>query len=367
MTRSTIGIAILVLLTALMVADVSAHGLRVIDGFMLGFKARLDHPDRRSAEHLRDGVLTAGPGLSVLEVNTGTASIQIIGADTGEIRVNYRVRVLASDPAQAVLHAKTIMVALTADGDRGRLTVTEPPTRPSPVGGVEVDLLVQVPRGLALEVDAAYELTIRGAGSTRAHNFGPTVIEDLQGDLVATVTVGSLRVNGVSGSATVEAQGGHVVLINVGGAVQVDARVASRAEIRDVGGGLSGHFLGGSLEVSGVRGEVGIQSRLTHISLRDVGGPADIGSTYGGVTFFGPVEDVCIRGAGSHIRILLRPEAGYRVQASVSHGFFSSDFPLEVTREDSTDHAEGTIGDGAKILDVINSMGSVEIRSLVGN
>ncbi len=372
--RSLIVMAVLIALTTVMVADVSANRMNVIDAFMLGFASDWELPDRLAAQHLREGVLVAHPGLVALEVEAGAGSIQITGADTAQVRASYQVRVLASTSAEASAHAEAIAIDLTAHEGRGRLTVREPSIRPLPIGRVEVDLLVEIPRGLSLEVNGAGKLTIRGAGCTRVNNFGPVVIGgvnnfgpvvigDLSGDLVAGV-VGGLRADGIAGSATVDVRGGQVALAEVAGDVEVNARVPTRVEVRDVGGRLNGEFVGGELEVSGVRGQLFIRSRLTLINLRDVGGPADISLTHGGVTFTGPVNDVRIDGAGGHVRVLLGPDAGYRVRGTVSGGFFLSDFPLQVTRENSTDRVEGVIGDGGRALDINTDMGSVEIRRL---
>lgn len=173
-------------------------------------------------------------------------------------------------------------------------------------------------------------------------------------------------VSGVRGEVTVETTHGNVQL--VGGRGYVSARsVQGTVTCRDAEGRIELASANGGVAVSGVAGSLEVESVNGAIELRDVrSGSVEASTVNGGVTYAGTLEPNGRYRLSTHngdVAVEVPAGTNATISASTFGGAFESDFPV-VLRE-----AEGggrqiamTLGDGGARLDLSSFNGSIRLR-----
>jgi len=149
-------IATLAVLTLLAVID-----LGFADGAMfVGFLDPLVHPKQVQGPpelgpdlpraSRADSLSCDGLPVKELFLDNPLGSIDIVGTDGDEIRVNYDVTVYAKSQAVARAYLAEVQVEPVPVGDNGlRFSVTEAPLRPETVYYIQVDYRIEAPERLA--------------------------------------------------------------------------------------------------------------------------------------------------------------------------------------------------------------------------
>jgi hypothetical protein len=221
-------------------------------------------------------------------VNAAGARVARIEARAGTLRIEGRAgiaEIQARGTARASSRALLDQVRLTAErrGDVAYVIVEIPELRGDwndEDEHVSLDLVVEVPRTLALDVeDRSGELEIRGVSQLDlVDNSGDATIEDVGGRLRVRDGSGDLRIRDVRGDVTLEDGSGGVSLRMIRGSVTVDRDGSGEFEADDVTGTVRIASKGsGSVHVARVGGDFVVERKGTgSIEHREVRGRVDV-------------------------------------------------------------------------------------------
>lgn len=142
----------------------------------------------------------------------------------------------------------------------GAVTRIEVHPKKSSRGSGEATLVVQVPRGSRVEVDAvSADVTVQEIGSDAD-------LHTVSGDIRATSVGGDLRAQTVSGEVSASASGRSLRCASVSGEILVTGKAPSRLDMESVSGGLTydgGLGKGGEIKAETVSGSVEIRLPAT--------------------------------------------------------------------------------------------------------
>lgn len=199
-------------------------------------------------------------GVTALLVDAGSGELEVEGT-AGSDRVEAVARACASEEddlasLQLTLERRGSELVLSAHypDDRGR--------RWERGGYARLDLVVRVPRGMALDVeDSSGGMRISGVGALDIDDSsGSIVVEDVDGPVRIDDSSGEVEVRGVRGDVEVEDGSGEIVLVRVEGSVRVDDGSGS-IEVEEVGRDVVVVDDGsGSIRVRGVGGDFRVES-----------------------------------------------------------------------------------------------------------
>ena len=245
-------------------------------------------------------ILLSAPGLEAqrhgevttprtARVSAAGARLARIEARAGSLRIEGRAgltEIHARGTARASSRALLDRVRLTAErrGDVAYVVVEIPDywndSRDDDDEFAALDLIVEVPKTLALEVeDRSGDVEIRGVGQLDLDdNSGEVMIEDVGGRLRVRDGSGELRIRDVRGDVTLEDGSGGVRVHTVRGSVTVDRDGSGEFEAENVTGSVRIASKGsGSVEVAHVGGDFVVGRKGTgSIEHRDVRGRVDV-------------------------------------------------------------------------------------------
>jgi hypothetical protein len=197
-------------------------------------------------------------------VTAGAGSLEIRGV-AGAREVSGTGKACAS--SQSLLDA--IELRVERHGDVLEVEAVMPKSYSN--GAARLDLVVEMPAHLALEVDdGSGELTITGVAALRLEDgSGEASVADIAGDVTITDGSGELRVERVGGTLRLEDGSGGIDVRGVGGDVIIE---------EDGSGGI---------EIAGVEGSVRIKDDGSgDIHVADVNGDLEVGDDgSGGVSY----------------------------------------------------------------------------------
>ena len=177
---------------------------------------------------------------------------------------------------------------------------------------------------------------------------------------------GSLKVSGLRGESNLRTSGGSI-------------------EVTGLNGNLQAHTSGGSIHIQEVTGDVHIETSGGGIDVEAVEGNLQAHTSGGGIhiervsgyveakTSGGPIRATYSRGnkhggeletSGGSIEVAIDPSANLDLDASTSGGSVSSDLPVRVVGTISHSSLHGSIGSGGESLRLHTSGGSIHIRAL---
>lgn len=218
--------------------------------------------------------------------SAGATSVKII-TGAGWLRIEGRpgateIRATGTAHANSDTLLKRVRLTVTRVGDVVQIA-TEVPEDREPIGqAAALDLTIEVPLTLALDVaDESGETIIRNVGPlTITDNGGGLDIEGVTGNLDVTDGAGELQVSDVRGNVRIKDGAGGIYVANVHGSVEIpkdgageiqvsditgDLRIGSKESgevaVRDVGGNFVVDAKGsGSVEYHGIRGHISVPS-----------------------------------------------------------------------------------------------------------
>jgi DUF4097 and DUF4098 domain-containing protein YvlB len=182
---------------------------------------------------------------------------------------------------------------------------------------------------------------------------------------------GGIRVNGIEGDARLRSSNGSINISDLRGALEANTSNAG-IEIRQLEGSANLRTSNGSIRVDRVRGafeavtsNAGIEARLTEI---DPARPIRVETSNGNINVtLEQMRGHELRATSSNGSITIRlPEStAAAVRARTSNSSITSDFDVLVKGGlKSKTRLEGTIGDGAGLLDIGTSNGSIRLLRL---
>ncbi len=182
---------------------------------------------------------------------------------------------------------------------------------------------------------------------------------------------GGIRVNGVEGDARLRSSNGRISISDLKGALEANTSNGG-IEIQQLDGSANLRTSNGAIRVDNVRGafealtsNAGIEARLTEI---DPNRPIRVETSNGSINVtLEQMKGHELRASSSNGSITIRlPEStAAKVRAHTSNSSITSDFDVLVKGGLKTKtRLEGTIGDGAGLLDVGTSNGSIRLLKL---
>jgi hypothetical protein len=227
----------------------------VLPAVILGVLPALGYADDCRVSEDRQAEVGAA-GASAIRIKTGAGRLTVQGRPGQEVRVRGR---------SCATHAERLKQLTFVVERRGGTVVVEAGAREDGWddwrGSAWTDLEVEVPKGVALEVED-------GSGGVEIRDVGALRITDGSGGLSVSGVEGPLRVHDGSGSIDIR---------NVSGEVRVHDG-SGEIEVRDVESLVVEADGSGSIEVHGVRGEVRVdRDGSGSIEVDDVGGDFVVG------------------------------------------------------------------------------------------
>ncbi len=243
-------------------------------------------------------------------------SVRVEGIDENAVRVTATRVVWMPTAAQAPQALEALQMQLkqdagrttvstAADGDLARFGCT----------GYRVDLLVQVPRTVAVTVngtDGATSVTALGGAVTVNQGKGEIAAEHLKGPLKGTNKQGAVRVSDCAGPVEAAAHYGDLRIERVLGKV-VAQNTEGRTIIESPGGEVSARNTGGDVRL---------------LSLEPVKGNIDLHVDKG------------------HLSILIAPESSAALTVRAGQGRVQSNIPLSGSIGGERQEFTGRLGDG---------------------
>lgn len=221
-----------------------------------------------------------------------TATLPAAGADllrlaarAGSLRVEGRpglseIRVRGEACASSQRYLEAIQLVAERSGREARVEVRTPDMRGVGRMYARMDLVVEVPQGLAMDVtDSSGEAEFRAVGALRLEDSsGAIEVTDAAGDVQIDDSSGEIRVRGVRGDLRLRDSSGGIDVSGVQGGVFVESDGSGEIEIADVGRDVRiERDSSGSIEVRDVRGDFVVERDGSGgIRHRDVGGSVRI-------------------------------------------------------------------------------------------
>ena len=157
---------------------------------------------------------------------------------------------------------------------------------------------------------------------------------------------------------------GSVSVNDVGGPAQLETTFGA-IKARQIRGDLRALNSNGEVEGLGIAGAVRVRTRFGGVTLRDVAGTIDVENSNGSVV----VEDlkssgctpITLQTTFSPMKITLPSDGAYDLEARTSFGKIRSDFPVTVTGVTGENSLVGALGKGGCQLRLTNQNGSIDI------
>jgi len=130
-------------------------------------------------------------------------------------------------------------------------------------------------------------------------------------------------------------------------------------------------LVNGSLEVSGVSGEVEANLVNGTSNIHDLAGRAELSSVNGAINaYYKSLQNVSaiqLKSVNGSVRLGLPPSPNADVNVSTVNGGITTDFPLRVQGKFVGKHIDGKLGSGGTRIEISNVNGSVHIAPGEGN
>jgi hypothetical protein len=226
-------------------------------------------------------------------------------------------------------------------------------------------------------------ITLAGSGgaSSITNSFGAVTATGVRGDLNIRNSNGAVVAQNVTGSAWLTNSFGAITASEIGksleatgsnGAVTAN-RVGGTATVRNSfgattiqdAGGVDVTSGNGAVKALGVRGAAKVHTSFGGIMIENVSGPVDASNSNGSITVTsnasGGCQPITIKTTFGPVKLTLPDNASYNVSASTSFGGISTDFPVTVSGQTTSESITGKIGNGGCELKVTDSNGRIEI------
>lgn len=236
---------------------------------------------RRMEQTATRTVHVPAAGATVLVLNAGAGNLKVQGVSSAT-----EVLVTGTAHAATVATLNGIRIASRRAGDTILVSAILPPSRHDPGVTASLDLTIQLPPSLALDVvDTTGESTFRNVGTMRLRHGdggldidtvggslditdggGDMVVANVYGDVHIVDGGGAIYLNNIAGSVGIPQDGsGEIQLSSIGGDVTVGSKSSGEVAARGIGGNLVVRANGnGSIEYRDVKGHVTIPAARYH-------------------------------------------------------------------------------------------------------
>lgn len=188
-----------------------------------------------------------------------------------------------------------------------------------------------------IRVPEEFSLDIRSGG-------GDIEIEEVEGDVTARTSGGSVRVSEVTGRVDLHTSGGPI------DAEQIEGDVVARTS-------------GGQIRAKEIEGEVDLETSGGPIEVHDVTGRVRARTSGGSISVrFSEAPSGEIETSGGGIEVEIPEGEGLRLEAETSGGRVELDRPLTMRGNVEPSRIQAEINDGGELLRLRTSGGDIRVR-----
>ena len=207
--------------------------------------------------------------------------------------------------------------------------------------------------------------TERIAGSlTVNNNNGSVRLNEIRGFVSATTSFGSVTATHLYKGANIVTGNGAIELNNAEGDVYTKTSFGS-VHVENVKGKFTAQDSNGAVTAKTIAGDVSVDTSFSGVSLENIAGKIRVNNQNGAIDVTAAsssnCKDISLKTSFSHIVVRILSNAGYKINAHTSFGHVSTELPITATGTIGGDSLNGTIGNGACSLDLMNSNGNIEI------
>ncbi len=373
--------------------------LVVIAGTTLGLGARFGGGMARQASATASEAKSFTVGTPAhLEVDNTAGEIRITVGDADQIDVTAATTAWGPDQAQADAELAEVEVIMTQQGDTVHLEARRRSTVAVELRTFEVLFTIKVPAHTRVDASSGSgSVTLTGTtGAAALHSdFGDVTVEDVSGGLSLTSSSGNLTATGVRADGAdveLDTDFGSITLDDVVGAAVTLTSSSGRLDLTDVtaSGRIQAHTDFGDIVIATTQAaSYDLTSNSGEINLTDAAGAIkahtdfgdvrvvasgaaalDLRTSSGDIDFAGPLDD------GPHtvwsdfgrISLALPAKTSVSVDLTTDFGEVTSDFPVTVTSQGSSNSAEvtsatlvGSINGGGAVLTVHTNSGDIAL------
>jgi len=269
----------------------------------------------------------------LLDVSTGSGSINIRAGNSGEIEVIGRIKARTGFFRRSVEDAEELVREFEAN----------PPVHVSN-GEVRVGHIKD--RAFQNNVTISYEIVVPADTQVKSHTgSGSQTIAGLAGPVKAGTGSGSLTLTSIGGS--VEARSGS-------GAITAE----------DIAGAFEGHTGSGSIKLTQTApGDVVVSTGSGSSELYGVYGALKVRAGSGRIVVDGTQDGIWNLDTGSgSVKVNLPDEAAFDLDAESGSGSIVVDHPVTVQGKISKRHLRGTVRGGGDVLRIETGSGSIRVN-----
>ena len=331
---------------------------RIIQGMRRGIQG-----NRAVAEIDKTRIEQVDPAVQELRFLLPMTQLTVIGEDRDDAEIQMHVTSRAYDEAEARRTAEATTVPVTRAGPSLIIAVKYPPE-----GRQTGKLTLKVPKRLRMRLEpmGGGKLDVSNLAGVEVMGMnGDTSVKNIRGPVTMTHRGGSLTIDGaaslkltarggdvkvqhVGGLLTVQTFGGEIVLVDITGPAEIEARNTDvRLEsIKALKAPLRVDATNGTVKIEGLRTEARIDGRDTEVNVAfDAAAP---------VTIYNTSEDITIT----------PPPGGYTLDAVATEGRISiSDGTLKPDGSDNEQRVNGPVRGGGPALTIRATRGDINVRS----
>jgi DUF4097 and DUF4098 domain-containing protein YvlB len=367
------GIVGLILL--LLVLGWAAHGFRRL-GWHLGVNND-DFAFMFGEEHDNDVQMDqAAPAGGTVNVQNPRGDVTVTGSTDGQIHLRAHEVVHTSDK-NAEREFERVRPRIAASGSGSSITVPG-------VGGAAVDLMLEVPQGSFVTVNAQHgDVSVEGLKNNAdvTDQQGDVKFDGITGDVLARMNNGDFSAHAIEGGVFLNGHAGDVTLSEIKGQATMDGEFFGDTHLEQMGGAVHFHSsrtsidvpkLGGDLTLDSddlsaneIGGPTRIVTRSKNIELTRAAGDLHIENSDGdvNVTAAAPLGNVEIMDRTGGLTVTVPENANFSVTGSTTDDDdLETDFPLQVTTSGDEKQVSGTVGHGGVKLDLTTTHGNLELR-----
>jgi DUF4097 and DUF4098 domain-containing protein YvlB len=205
-------------------------------------------------------------------------------------------------------------------------------------------------RGTVEAETAAGSIGLAGAsGPVNVKTSGGSInLGEMEAETTARTSAGSITVKSTKAKLVADTSGGSIELGDVGAPAKVQTSAGS-IQVKSARGRLEAHTSGGAISIDDARDTV----------------LADTSAGSVNVSFSAqPPDDCRLTTRGGGIEVRLDPELGFNLDARTSGGRIISDLPVTATvvGQHQAEVLEGKLNGGGKALVLKTSAGSIRLR-----
>jgi len=135
--------------------------------------------------------------------------------------------------------------------------------------------------------------------------------------------------------------------------------------VENVRGKFTAQDSNGSVTAKGIQGDASVDTSFSGVTLEGVGGTVRVANQNGGIDVTANsgsgCKDIKLKTSFSRIGVRVPANAGYKLNARTSFGHINTELPVTSTGSMGGDSLNGTIGNGACIMELSNSNGNIDI------